>query len=202
MARNNSGTRPTSDSIWRWARLLVPLKLRSVTKTRQPFREHFRFIGEIYHRAMPEVKNAVHVSYLECLGFDGKHGKRIKAKEMLSPELQARFKGLEAYNAELFGRKHGARSRPRRIQAAGPSASGKIKKIQDQRPLTMEAQCMRLPVIAGNREVARDRAAAMLAGDDLVDFDRHPRPGLWQAAVFATAFCSLPYQPFMCSIHA
>jgi hypothetical protein len=70
-------------------------------------REHFRFIGEIYHRATPEVKNAVHVSYLENLGFDGKHGKRIKAKEILSPELQAGLKGLEAYNAELFGRRHG-----------------------------------------------------------------------------------------------
>ena len=68
-------------------------------------REHFRFIGEIYGRATPEVKNAVHVSYLECLGFDGKHGKRIKAREMLSPELQAGLRGLEAYNAELFGRR-------------------------------------------------------------------------------------------------
>src|SRR4051812_8664093 len=103
MARNNSGTRTTSAlgdySIWRWARLLVPLKLRSVTKTRQPLGSTSDSLAKIYHRAMPEVKNAVHVSYLECLGFDGKHGKRIKAKEMLSPELQARLKGLEAYNA-------------------------------------------------------------------------------------------------------
>jgi hypothetical protein len=41
-------------------------------------REHLRFIGEVYRRATPEVKNAVHVSYLECLNFDGKFGKRIR----------------------------------------------------------------------------------------------------------------------------
>ncbi len=58
-------------------------------------------IGEIYGRATPEVKNAVHVSYLECLGFDREHGLRIKAKEMLSPRLQAALRGLEAYNADL-----------------------------------------------------------------------------------------------------
>ena len=51
------------------------------------------------------MKNAVHVSYLECLSFDGKHGKRIKAREMLSPELQAGLTALESYNAELFGRR-------------------------------------------------------------------------------------------------
>jgi hypothetical protein len=66
-------------------------------------REHFQFIDEVYRRATPEVKNAVHVSYLERLSFDGKHGKRIKAREMLSPALQAGLSGLEAYNAELFG---------------------------------------------------------------------------------------------------
>ena len=68
-------------------------------------REHFRFINEIYRRATPEVKNAVHVSYLERLSFEGKQGKRIKAREILSPALQAGLRGLEAYNAELFGRK-------------------------------------------------------------------------------------------------
>lgn len=75
-------------------------------------REHFRFIGEVYRRATPEVKNAVHVSYLERLGFDGKHGRRIKAREMLSPELQAGLSGLEAYNAELFGRGDGTPPQP------------------------------------------------------------------------------------------
>ena len=68
-------------------------------------REHFQFIDEVYRGATPEVKNAVHVSYLEHLSFDGKHGKRIKAREMLPPGLQAALRGLETYNAELFVRK-------------------------------------------------------------------------------------------------
>lgn len=68
-------------------------------------REHFRFIDEVYRRATPEMKNAVNVSYLEHLSFDGKHGKRIKARELLSPQLQDALRGLEAYNAELFRRK-------------------------------------------------------------------------------------------------
>ncbi len=70
-------------------------------------REHFRFIDEVYRRGTPEMKNAVHVSYLECLSFDGKHGQRIKAREMLSPALQAGLRGLEAYNEALFRTKKG-----------------------------------------------------------------------------------------------
>lgn len=85
--------------------------------------EHFRFIGEVYRRATPEVKNAVHVSYLEHLSFDGRHGKRIEAREMLSPELQAGLKGLEAYNAQLFGRLRG--SAPRRASTAARRAKRK-----------------------------------------------------------------------------
>ncbi len=87
-------------------------------------REHFRFIGEVYRRATPEVKNAVHVSYLERLSFDGKHGMRIKAREMLSPALQAGLSGLEAYNAELIGRREGASSQPR----SKPARRGKRKR--------------------------------------------------------------------------
>ena len=89
-------------------------------------REHFRFIGEIYRQATPEVKNAVHVSYLECLSFDGKHGMRIRAREMLSPELQAGLSGLEAYNAKLFGRSN---ARP------APDSSRRGKRGSSRHPL-------------------------------------------------------------------
>lgn len=65
-------------------------------------RGYFAFIGEVFRLATPEVKNAVFVSYLECLGFDGRHGTRIGARAMLSPQLQAGLRGLEEYNAELF----------------------------------------------------------------------------------------------------
>ena len=68
-------------------------------------RGYFAFIGEVFRLATPEVKNAVFVSYLECLGFDGRHGKRIGAREMLSPQLQAGLRGMDDYNAELFRRR-------------------------------------------------------------------------------------------------
>lgn len=115
------------------ARGLLHLEMGSLARAAQAaisdedvaaVREHFRFIGEIYRRATSEVKNAVHVSYLECLGFDGKHGKRINAKEMLSPELQAGLRGLEAYNADLFGRGRSAPSDP----PSNPSRRAKRKR--------------------------------------------------------------------------
>ncbi|WP_456093845.1 DUF7674 family protein [Paludisphaera rhizosphaerae] len=87
-------------------------------------KKHFRFIGEVYRRATPEMKNAVHVSYLERLSFDGKHGKRIKAREMLSPELRAGLSGLEAYNAELLGRREGTSIQP----PSKPARRGKRKR--------------------------------------------------------------------------
>lgn len=68
-------------------------------------RSYFAFIGEVFRLATPEVKSAVFVSFLECLSFDGRHGNRIGAREMLSPQLQAGLRGLERYNAELFRRK-------------------------------------------------------------------------------------------------
>ncbi|MDB5313718.1 MAG: hypothetical protein JWO38_7920 [Gemmataceae bacterium] len=70
-----------------------------------PVRGYFAFIDEVFRLATPEVKNAVFVSYLERLGFDGRHGKRIGARELLSPQLQAGLRGLEEYNAELFRRR-------------------------------------------------------------------------------------------------
>jgi hypothetical protein len=66
---------------------------------------YFAFIGEVFRLATPEVRNAVLVSFLECLSFDGRHGKRIGARELLSPQVQAGLRGLEEYNAELFRRR-------------------------------------------------------------------------------------------------
>ena len=55
---------------------------------------YFAFIAEVFRMATPEVRNAVFVSFLECLSFDGRHGKRIGAREMLSPQSQAVLRGL------------------------------------------------------------------------------------------------------------
>lgn len=63
---------------------------------------HFAFVNEVYRQADPGVKNAVHVSYLERLSFDGRHGKKIRARELLSPLLRDALRRLEEYLAELF----------------------------------------------------------------------------------------------------
>jgi hypothetical protein len=66
---------------------------------------YFAFIDVVFRRATPDVKNAVFVSFLEHLSFDGRHGKRIKARELLSLPLQEGLRELEQYNAELFARR-------------------------------------------------------------------------------------------------
>ena len=66
-------------------------------------REHFRFIDEVYRRSTPEVKNAVHVSYLERLSFDGKHGKRIRARESSPRPCRWGFSGLRRRTLSCSG---------------------------------------------------------------------------------------------------
>jgi hypothetical protein len=66
-------------------------------------RKHFQFIDEVYRRSTPEVENAVNVSYLESIGFDGRHANRIKARELLSPQLQTALRELEEYLAQIHG---------------------------------------------------------------------------------------------------
>jgi hypothetical protein len=60
-------------------------------------RSHFVFVDEIYRIADAEVENALHVSYLEHIAFDGRKAKAIKAREMLTPRLAQAVKALEAY---------------------------------------------------------------------------------------------------------
>ena len=67
--------------------------------------EHFDFIGDVYRNADAAVKNAVHVSYLERLSFDGRHGRAIGARGLLSPQLWRALRGLEQYLKDNFGRK-------------------------------------------------------------------------------------------------
>jgi replicative DNA helicase len=63
--------------------------------------KHFEFIDEVFRRGDQEVKNAVCVSYLELIRFDGRRAKRIKARNMLSQALKTASIELEKYNAEL-----------------------------------------------------------------------------------------------------
>jgi hypothetical protein len=68
-------------------------------------RKHFKFIDEVYRQSTPEVENAVNVSYLECIGFDGRHARRIQARELLSQQLQTALRELEDYLAQIHGSK-------------------------------------------------------------------------------------------------
>jgi hypothetical protein len=62
---------------------------------------HFRFIDEVFKDAAPDVENAVYVSYLENLQFEGRNADSTKARELLPPRLQKALAELEAYWADM-----------------------------------------------------------------------------------------------------
>lgn len=60
--------------------------------------QHFQFVDEVIRHAAPEVENAVNVSYLENLRFDG----AAAARELLTPRLKVAIIELEEYLEKLF----------------------------------------------------------------------------------------------------
>jgi hypothetical protein len=64
---------------------------------------HFRFIDEVFRDAASDVENAVYVSYLENLRFEGRKAGTTRARELLPPRLQRALVDLEAYLERLFG---------------------------------------------------------------------------------------------------
>ena len=70
---------------------------------RDTVRRHFQFIDEIFRQATPEVENAINVSYLENLRFEGRKAEPTKARDLLTPRLQQALTDLEEYLARLFG---------------------------------------------------------------------------------------------------
>jgi hypothetical protein len=70
---------------------------------RTTVRAHFQFIDEVLRNAAPDVENAVNVSYLENLRFEGRKAAPTKARELLTPRLQQALGELEEYLARLFG---------------------------------------------------------------------------------------------------
>jgi hypothetical protein len=68
-------------------------------------RQHFKFIDDVFHVAAPDVENAVNVSYLENLRFEGRDAGPCKARELLPPRLKQALAELEEYLARLFGDK-------------------------------------------------------------------------------------------------
>jgi len=66
--------------------------------------QHFQFIDEVFRDAGPDVENAVNVSYLENLRFEGCKAAPTKARELLTPRLQQALAELHEYLARIFGR--------------------------------------------------------------------------------------------------
>jgi hypothetical protein len=58
---------------------------------------HFAFADELYRDGDDAVVNAVNVSYLELVDFEGRKAKGIRARQLLSPRLQQAVRDLEEY---------------------------------------------------------------------------------------------------------
>src|SRR5947208_2562125 len=63
---------------------------------------HFQFIDEVFGDAAPDVENAVNVSYLENLRFEGRKVGPTKVRELLTPRLRQALAELEEYLERLF----------------------------------------------------------------------------------------------------
>lgn len=74
------------------------------SQARDTVRRHFQFIDEVFRQAVPDVENAVNVSYLENLRFEGRKATPTKARELLTPRLRQALTELEEYLARLFGK--------------------------------------------------------------------------------------------------
>jgi hypothetical protein len=67
-------------------------------------KRHFRIIDEVFRGAAPDVENALNVSYLEDLRFDGWKAGPTQARELLPPRLHQALVDLEEYLAKLYER--------------------------------------------------------------------------------------------------
>jgi hypothetical protein len=70
---------------------------------KETVRRHFGFVDELFRDAAPDVENAVNVSYLENLRFEGQKAAATNARELLPPRLQRALVDLEAYLAKIHG---------------------------------------------------------------------------------------------------
>lgn len=63
---------------------------------------HFEFIDEVFRDATPDVQNAVYVSYLESLRFEGRKAGPTNARDLLTPRLRQALVDLEEYLDSLY----------------------------------------------------------------------------------------------------
>lgn len=64
---------------------------------------HFQFVDELFRDAASDVENAINVSYLENLRFEGRKAAPTKARDLLTPRLRPALIELEEYLARIHG---------------------------------------------------------------------------------------------------
>ena len=62
---------------------------------------HFQFVDEVFREAAPDVENAVDVSYLESLRFEGQKAAPTRARDLLTARLRLALIALEEYLARM-----------------------------------------------------------------------------------------------------
>ncbi|WP_165247295.1 DUF7674 family protein [Paludisphaera soli] len=70
---------------------------------RETVKQHFRFVDEVLRDAASDVENAVYVSYLEHLRFEGRKAGPTKARSLLPPRLHQALIALEEHLTKLHG---------------------------------------------------------------------------------------------------
>ena len=73
---------------------------------KETVRQHFAFVDEVFRDAAPDVENAIYVSYLENLRFEGRKAGQADARELLTPRLAQALADLEAHWEKLFNSKN------------------------------------------------------------------------------------------------
>jgi hypothetical protein len=69
---------------------------------RETIRQHFEFIDVVFRNAASDVENAINVSYLENLYFEGRKAGPTDARRLLTPRLRQALEDLEKYLDQLF----------------------------------------------------------------------------------------------------
>jgi hypothetical protein len=64
-------------------------------------RTHFEFIDELFSNAVPDLENAIYVSYLENVFLGRTDAPYLSARDRLSPDLQRALIELEAHWEEI-----------------------------------------------------------------------------------------------------
>ena len=72
------------------------------SQDKETIRRHFRFVEDVFRDAASDVVNAVIVSYLEPLRFEGRKAAPTKARELLPVRLAHALRTQEQYLDRLF----------------------------------------------------------------------------------------------------